>query len=445
MRYIPHTDDEIRRMLDVIGKDSVDDLFEQIPDAIRQTGSLDLPPPLSEPELIDRLRELSENNDGANKACFAGWGSYNHHIPPIVDQILQRSEFATAYTPYQPEVSQGTLQAIFEFQTMVARLLEMDVANASLYDGASSLAEAVLMAARTTRKRTFLVSDGIHPDYLQVVRTYTKNLDFSFRSIPLGPDGRTELDDLAAGLGQEIAGVVVQSPNVFGVIEDLRHVGKIVGPSAAKTIVTFTEPLAYGLLAGPGRFGADIVCGEGQSFGIPAGFGGPYLGLFATTMDNVRNLPGRLCGQTVDAKGREGYVLTLATREQHIRREKATSNICTNQALCALAACVYMAILGARGLPKLARINLAKANYLKDRLTEKGVQIVHSAPTFNEFAYTVKADANDVLEALGESGILGGVPVSMIQGQPNGIVVCVTEKNSKQEMDDYVEIVKRFV
>ena len=445
MRYIPHTEQDIASMLKAIGVESVDALFDQIPEEIRKSAKLNLPGPLAEPDLLQYMSDLAYENDGAGMVCFAGGGSYRHHIPTLISQLLLRSEFYTAYTPYQPEISQGTLQAIFEYQTMVARLLEMEVANASLYDGASALAEAVLMASRSTRKSRFLVSEAVNPDYLETAKTYTANLGFELEMFPVEESGRTDLHHLSEVLDDSIAGVIIQSPNAFGVVEDLRNAGKIIGPSKTRFIVAFTEPLAYGMLAGPGRFGADIVCGEGQSFGIPLSYGGPYLGMFAVNNSDVRKLPGRLCGQTVDQDGRPGYVLTLATREQHIRREKATSNICTNQALCALASCIFMAVMGAKGLPYLAKINHAKAEYLKNALQKAGATITFTAPTFNEFVYETNAGAGDVLSALAEDDIFGGLPVSMPEDEPNKILVCATEVNNRQEMDDYVEIVKEFL
>jgi glycine dehydrogenase subunit 1 len=445
MRYIPHTDDEIEQMLKEIGVKDVASLFEHIPENIRKSARLNLPSPLSEPELVEQLSTLSVENDGAVMACFAGGGAYRHHIPSIIDQLLLRSEFYTAYTPYQPEISQGTLTAIFEFQTMIARLFDMEVANASMYDGASSLAEAFMMAARSTRKKRFLVSDAVNPNYREVVETYAQHLDFEYVNIPIGKDGRTDLQNLAKSLDDTIAGVVLQSPNAFGVIEDLRSAGKIIAPEKAKYIVATTEPLAYGMLAGPGKFGADIVCGEGQSFGIPLSFGGPYLGLFAARKADVRAMPGRLCGQTVDTNGRTGYVLTLSTREQHIKRERATSNICTNQALCALAACIYMAIHGATGMPKLAQINHAKAQYLKTSLKKAGAILPYSAPTFNEFVYETNSNSADVLAAMADEDILGGMPIEVEGQDPTKILVAVTEVNTQAEIDDYVEIVQDFL
>lgn len=443
MRYIPHTKQDITRMLETVGIEDVDALFAHIPESLRQKAILNLPQPLGEHALISHLADLAGQNTGAGMSCFVGAGSYNHHIPPIVDQMLLRSEFLTAYTPYQPEISQGTLQALFEFQTMVARLLEMEVSSASLYDGAGALAEAVIMAARKTRKNRFLVSDGLNPNYRKVVGTYTKNLNYEFIPIPVLENGRTDLHAIAEMQDDEIAAVIVQSPNYFGVIEDLRNAGKIIGPSKARFIVSFTEALAYGMLSGPGKFGADIVCGEGQSLGIPMSFGGPNLGLFTARMADVRNMPGRLCGQTLDKNGQTGYVLTLATREQHIRREKATSNICTNQSLCALAACIYMSCLGASGLPELAKINHAKSTYFKRELAQHGAVMPLSAPTFNEFVYEVKSDADTVLCALNEEGFIGGIKIGREDGRENRILTCVTEMISIQEMDRYVQCVKK--
>jgi glycine cleavage system P protein (glycine dehydrogenase) subunit 1 len=440
MRYIPHTDDEIAEMLETIGCDSVDGLFSCIPECLRESAALNLPEPMSEPELLAHLGGLASRNTGALMTCFAGGGAYRHHTPALVDQLLLRSEFYTAYTPYQPEVSQGTLQAIFEFQTMIARLFDMEVSNASMYDGASSLAEAVLMAWRLTRKKRVLVSEAVHPSYRRVVETYIANLGFELVDLPLGENGRTDLQFLAENLDDSTAAVVLQSPNYFGVIEDLRNAGKIVGPAKTRFVVAVTEPLAYGMLAGPGKFGADIVCGEGQSFGLPVGFGGPYLGLFTVRQSDVRSMPGRVCGRTVDADGQPGYVLTLSTREQHIRRERATSNICTNQALCSLAAGIYLAIAGAEGLSKLAKINHAKSEYLKARLSSAGAQLPFEAPTFNEFVFETKAPSAEVLAELSDNGIIGGTPVP---GSENRILACATETVSKQEIDRYVEIVQR--
>ncbi|RME53734.1 MAG: aminomethyl-transferring glycine dehydrogenase subunit GcvPA, partial [Deltaproteobacteria bacterium] len=338
MRYIPHTDRDIEAMLEAIGVERIEDLFDQIPRQLLEREPLDLPPAMSEPELLRHLRALAAGIEEG--VAFLGAGAYPHHIPSAIPALVGRSEFYTAYTPYQPEISQGTLQAIFEFQTMICQLTGMEVANASLYDGASSVAEGCLMAQRVTRRKRILLSQGLHPEYRQVVRTYTGRSGMTIEEIPLTPEGRTDLDALATALhrgdGGDVACVVIQNPNFFGIVETIEPAAQSAHEAGALMIATFTEALSLALLEAPGKGGADIVAGEGQSFGIPLSFGGPYLGLFAAREAFVRKMPGRIVGQTVDhANQRRGFVLTLATREQHIRRERATSNICTNQGLCA--------------------------------------------------------------------------------------------------------------
>jgi len=440
MRYIPHTDADVARMLEAIGVNHIDELFALLPQSLRLNTPMDLPAPMDEQSLGKHMTDLASK--GPSGPCFAGGGAYRHYIPHAVDHVLRRNEFYTAYTPYQPEVSQGTLQAIFEFQTMIARLLGMEVANASMYDSASATAEAVLMAARATRNKKAIVSAGLHPHHLETIRTYTRWMDIEIVMAPLNPDGHTNVAVVESSLDEQTAAVVVQSPNYLGVLEQTKKIGELVGNSKARFVHTFTEPLAFGLVAPPGECGADIACGEGQSLGIPIGYGGPYLGLFAANKKDVRQMPGRICGETKDADDRRAFCLTLSTREQHIRREKATSNICTNHALMALATTVYMALMGKEGLAQVAQLNYAKAQYLKTELA-KDFALPFDSPTFNEFVWTPKAPAGEVLAALAQEKITGGTLLDgYAQGLDNAILTCVTELISREEIDRYVEIVR---
>jgi glycine dehydrogenase subunit 1 len=372
---------------------------------------------------------------GPNARVFLGAGSYQHYIPAAVSSLLSRSEFVTPYTPYQPEMSQGTLQAIYEYQTLVARLLGMEVANASLYDGASALAEALLMAVRIRKRKKIAVSRVIHPLYRRVVQTYLAPAGIEMVELPYLEDGRTDLAMLD-GI-EDLAAVAVQSPNFFGCIEDLEAVGKAAHGQEAFFIASFTEALVYGLLQAPGRLGADMVCGEGQSLGIPQSFGGPGLGMFATKMAFVRSIPGRLVGKGTDAEGRRGFVLTLATREQHIRREKATSNICTNQSLCALAAAMYMAALGGAGMRELASLNRDKAEYLKGALQKAGFRVAFARPTFNEFVVECPPGFEKTYERLLKRKIVAGLPLARYYPElQNHYLFCVTETKTREDLDD---------
>ena len=386
MRYLPHTNEDVTEMLQVVGAANLDDLFSHIPEDCRFKGELDLPAAMTEWELTDHMAALAGRMASPPEyRVFVGAGSYRHFIPASVPYLLGRSEFSTAYTPYQPEISQGTLQAIFEYQTLTSRLLGMEVANASMYDGASALAEALLMAIRIERgkKTTVAVSKLIHPHYRQVVQTYFEPTGYTIVELPYLPDGST---DLSAVDGIEnLAAIAVQSPNFFGCIEDLKAASDKAHGLKALSVVAFTEPMAYGLFKSPGSQGADIACGEGQSMGIPQSFGGPGLGMFTSLNKYVRNMPGRLIGQTTDRDGKRGFVLTLATREQHIRRERATSNICSNQGLCATMSTMYMASVGGTGIRQLARLNRDKAEYLKSELEKAGFRIPFTRPGFNEF------------------------------------------------------------
>jgi glycine dehydrogenase subunit 1 len=423
-------------MLAAIGLRRLEDLAAILPAGLRLDRSLNLPSPLSEMELIERLGRLSaEGKEGKKWVSFLGGGAYNHFIPAVVDHILRRSEFYTAYTPYQPEISQGTLQAIFEFQTLICQLTGMDIANASVYDGASAVAEAVLMAHRLKGRKRILVSRGVHPDSRSVAGTYTRPLEFLLEPIAYSPAGATDLPALEKAMSAEVAAVVLQQPNFFGCLEDVEKAAEIAHSRGALLIVATQEPLSLALLQAPGAQGADIAVGEAQSFGNGLNFGGPYVGFFAAKEAYLRAMPGRLVGETVDREGRRGFVLAVATREQHIRREKATSNICTNQALCALASLIYMATFGKKGLRELAEMNLSKAEYAKKRLGEVG-SLRFSGPTFNEFTLTLKKDPGPVLSGLLEEGLIGGLALKKFYPEMDReILVCVTERNSREEID----------
>ena len=443
MRYLPHTDEEIREMLAVVGRKSLDELFCSIPEGCRFEGDMPLPEPLDEWRLTDHVDQLARAMQVDEKyRVLIGAGSYHHNIPETIRTIMGRSEFLTAYTPYQPEMAQGTLQGIFEYQTLTARLLGMDVANASIYDGASALAEGLLMGLRIAKKKAKVaVSAAIHPHYREVANTYLEPTCYSTVQLPVGPDGRTDLSGLQDI--DDIAAVAVQSPNFFGVIEDLDALAKQVHDAGLLFIVSFTEPLAYGLTKSPGACGADIVCGEGQSFGMPRSFGGAALGMFACRDEFVRNMPGRLVGETKDLDGKRGFVLTLSTREQHIRREKATSNICSNQGICTQIATMYMASLGGSGLRELAKLNYDKAEYFKARLVEKGAKIVFDSPTFNEFVVEFKEDFRPAYERLLAKKIVAGLELGRFYPEHAGRwLFCVTETASRELMDTVAGEVK---
>ncbi|MCK4389294.1 MAG: aminomethyl-transferring glycine dehydrogenase subunit GcvPA [Desulfobacterales bacterium] len=438
MQYLPHTSEDISSMLQVVRVDNLDGLFCTVPEDCRLKGDLNLPEALTEWELNDHMEALSGSMAVSPEyKVFMGAGSYEHFIPASTSYVLGRSEFVTSYTPYQPEMSQGTLQAIYEYQTLAARLLGMEVATASHYDGATALAESLLMAIRITRRKKVAISSLIHPLYRHVVKTYFEPTGYEV--IELGylkngvtdPAGLDEMDDLAA--------VAVQSPNFFGCIEHLRAIGEKAHDKEALFITSFTEALAYGLLKNPGSQGADIVCGEGQSLGIPRSFGGPALGMLASKKKYMRSLPGRLVGQTKDLDGKRGFVLTLATREQHIRREKATSNICTNNSLCALAAAMYMASVGCSGIRELARLNRDKAEYLKKGLREAGFAITFDSPTFNEFVVEFPAGFEATYGHLLKKKIVPGLSLPPYYPElANHYLLCVTETRTKDDMDALV-------
>ncbi|MFV0437198.1 MAG: aminomethyl-transferring glycine dehydrogenase subunit GcvPA [Desulfopila sp.] len=444
MRYLPHTKEEIAEMLAVVGKSGLDELFSTIPADCRMTGEMELPQAMTEWELNEHMGRIgAQMGVTPCHKVLVGAGSYHHFVPESIRALASRSEFLTAYTPYQPEMAQGTLQGIYEYQTLTARLLGMDVANASIYDGASALAEALLMGLRVKKKRNKVaVSKGVHPHHRQVVRTYLQATDFELVEIPLGEDGRTDLRGLAEN--DELAAVAIQSPNFFGVIEDLMRAGESIHEAGALFVVSFTEPLAYGLVKSPGECGADIACGDGQSFGLSRSFGGPGLGMFACQNSFSRNMPGRLVGQTVDRDGQRGFVLTLSTREQHIRREKATSNICSNQGICAMIAGMHMASLGGTGLRELAQLNYSKAEYCKEQLQQAGGEIVFAAPTFNEFVVRFSRDIEPARKKLFAEGIVAGLGIGKYYPQlKDCYLFCTTETVSRADIDKVVQEVAK--
>ena len=435
-------------MLDAIGARKLEDLFEQIPEKYRLSKPLNLPDPLSETDLLRHFRGLrSPVVSGFSWSSLLGAGAYHHFIPAVVSALTSRSEFYTSYTPYQPEISQGTLQAIFEYQTLMCQLTGMEVSNASMYDGASGLAEAVLMAHRIAKRKKVLVSQAIHPDYRKVIQTYVDPDQQEIVLIPYEKDtGRTDERMLDVLLDEEVSSVAIQSPNFFGVIEDLQRFGEKVHQTGALLIVSFSEAIAYGILKPPGGLGADIVAGEGQSLGIPVSYGGPYLGIFVSRQGFVRNMPGRLVGETVDLEGKRGFVLTLATREQHIRRERATSNICTNEGLCALMATIFLSCLGKEGLREMAMMNLNKAEYTKKAVRRiPGCEVVFSSPTFNEFVLRTKREPERILEKLREERILGGLSLAKYYPElSRHLLVTVTEMLTKEEIDRWAESLKKI-
>jgi glycine dehydrogenase subunit 1 len=442
LRYIPNSPEERAEMLRSVGLASAEELFDSIPAEIRLREHLKTPAAISEMELLAGFEEMAARNSAARRPNFLGAGAYSHYSPTIVDYLIQRSEFFTAYTPYQPEISQGTLQAIFEFQTLVCQLTGMDVANASMYDGSTALAEAVLMAERITRRKKVITSTAVHPEYLDVVDTYVQHYGIELQRLDVDHSSGLTASEALAALDDQTAALVIQSPNFFGCIEDTRALAEKAHAVGALLIVCITEAISLGLLRSPGSNDADIVVAEGQSFGVPLSFGGPYLGLFATRDKYARQIPGRLVGEAYDKQGRRGFVLTLATREQHIRREKATSNICTNEGLIALAATVYMETMGRRGFQEVAQQCLQKAAYAARRISEiDGFSLPYSAPRFNEFVVSAPVAAKELLSRLAaEKNITGGLPLSRYYTErANDFLVCVTETNSRAEIDALVQ------
>jgi len=432
--FIPNTKEEQLQMLNEIGYADFDDLFKDIPEEARIKGELDLPKGKSEIEVSRIMEELAEDNC-VFSSIFRGAGAYNHYVPAAVDAIANKEEFLTAYTPYQAEISQGILQSIFEYQTMICELTGMDISNASMYDGASAAAEACAMA-KDRKRSTIYVSEAVDPRIISVIRTYSFGRDTEVRIVP-AKDGATDNEALKEMLAADpkAACFLMQYPNFYGVIEDADAQAAIVHDSKAQFIMSI-NPIAMGLLKTPGEIGADIVVGEGQPLGLGLAFGGPYLGILATTQKNMRKIVGRLVGETVDSRGERGYVLTLQAREQHIRREKASSNICSNEALCALKASIYLSTIGPKGLKKVATLCTSKAHYLADRLEEAGLKRKYDKEFFHEFVTTCP-DADKLLDTLEDNGILGGLKLN-----DTDILWCCTELNAKEDMDDVVEIAK---
>lgn len=443
MRYLPHTLEDVEAMLEAIGVDAIDDLFEQIPEEFRLDRKLRLPDPKSELALERRLSELAAKNQASSSdtVSFLGAGMYSHHTPHALDQLLLRAEYYTSYTPYQPEISQGTTKSIFEFQSMVAELLGVPIANASMYDGAHATAEAALMAQRVGRKRDKVyVAETVHPEYREVVRTYLSPQEDAYREFGFDMQtGRLSVEALEEAIDdpKEVACVIFQTPNFLGVIEDPRALVEWAHDHKIQVVACFNEPLAFALSTPPGDFDVDICAGEGTSLGIPMGYGGPALGIFGCREKLVRKMPGRLAGYTTDTEGRDGYVLTLSTREQHIRREKATSNICTNQGLMALAAAIYMSLMGKEGIRELAQLNLSRAQYALDVLETTGrAKRVFDGPFFNEFVVETRAPARAIVAEASADGIMPGFDLGRIKPEwQNYLLVAVTETTNRRDID----------
>ena len=440
MRYIPNTQPQQEEMLQAIGLKSSDDLFAMVPEDVRLKRGLDLPAAMSEMELAAHMKRMAARNTSCGDAvCFLGAGAYDHFIPSVVHHLLSRQEFYTAYTPYQPEISQGTLQAIFEFQSMVCMLTGMDVANASMYDGATALAEAAVMACRASGRGEVLISRSVSPQSREVLKTYTHFKDINV--VPLRcENGKTDLNDLESKITEDTAAVVVQSPNFFGVIEEIELIAELAHRHKVALIVS-CDPISLGRLKSPGALGADIAVGEGQPLGNRVSYGGPYLGFFAAKEKWLRKMPGRIVGETVDKNGKRGFVLTIQAREQHIRREKATSNICSNEALCALAATIYLTAMGRQGLREVAEQCAAKSRYAYDRLLATGAfEPAFDAPFFREFALRYKGDVATLNAKLLKDGIIGGYDLGRDYDELTGAwLVAVTEKRTKAEIDDLAE------
>jgi len=437
-RYLPMTETDKQAMLETIGVASVDDLFSDIPEQVRFKGEYNIKKAKSESALLKELTQLAgKNADLRSHTSFLGAGVYDHYIPVIVDHVISRSEFYTAYTPYQPEISQGELQAIFEFQTMICELTGMDVANSSMYDGGTALAEAAMLSAGHTRRKKILVSSAVHPESKEVLNTYAKGQQLEVVEIPY-KNGVTDVDALNQLMDQDVAAVIVQYPNFFGGIEPLKEIEEIAHTDKSLFVVS-SNPLALGVLTPPGLFGADIVIGDAQVFGIPTGFGGPHCGYFAVTNKLLRKIPGRLVGQTVDEEGRRGFVLTLQAREQHIRRDKATSNICSNQALNAIAASVSMTALGKKGVKEMAIANIQKANYAKKALKENGIEVVFEGAIFNEFVVKLTKPVKEINQQLLLKNIIGGYDLGRDYPElANHMLIAVTELRTKEEIDTFV-------
>lgn len=439
MNYVPNTLDQREQLLARIGVKSIDELFKDIPETVRLKTSLNVPGGLAEQDLVKLVKGIANRNGNLEEyTSYLGAGAYEHYIPSYVDQLLLRSEFYTAYTPYQPEISQGTLMAIYEYQTLVCELTGMDAANASMYDGASALAEAALMSCDATRRKKVLVPTTIHPEYREVLQTYLPPRGVEMIEVP-SKDGIVDLDALEKCLEKDVAGVLLQSPNFFGAVEKAEQIGKLAHDQGALFIMS-VNPVSIGLLKSPGELGADIVVGEGQPFGNPLNYGGPYLGYLATRDKYVRRMPGRIVGATTDKNGKKGYVLTLQAREQHIRREKATSNICSNEALCALAFTIHLTGLGKKGLKDMANLNLQKAHYAAQEIAKlPGMRLAYDQPFFHEFVIETKVSPTQINQELLKDKIIGGLDLSRFYPElDHHLLFCVTETKSKADIDQLV-------
>ncbi|RAS78337.1 aminomethyl-transferring glycine dehydrogenase subunit GcvPA [Priestia endophytica] len=440
-RYLPDTNQDQKEMFSLLNISSVNELFEDLPTEIRLEKELNIQPATSESLLMKKMQNLALQNRNANQyPNFLGAGTYDHYIPSVVNHITSRSEFYTAYTPYQPEISQGELQAIFEFQTMVCELTGMEVANSSMYDGFTSLAEAASLAVTSTRRSQILVSKAVHPESRAILDTVAYGQEYMVKEVDLTVDC-TNLEKLNEYANEDTAAIIVQYPNFFGSIEDLVEIKKVAEINGAALIVS-ANPLALGLLQTPGKLGADIVVGDMQPLGIPMSFGGPHCGYFAVNKKLMRKVPGRIVGQTTDEQGKRGFVLTLQAREQHIRRDKASSNICSNQALNALASSICMTALGKQGIRHMAQLNFEKAGYMVKRLKEKGMIIINQAPFFNEFVVELPIPAKEVNAKLLEAGIIGGFDLGHDYGLEHQMLIAVTEQRTKEEIDQFVEVLE---
>jgi glycine dehydrogenase subunit 1 len=441
--YLPNTPSEVEEMLKVIGVSSIDDLFKNI-DSQYAPKSFNLPEGKSEFEVFEYIKSLASKNC-SNLVPFIGGGYYDHYVPAAVGALVSRGEFYTAYTPYQPECSQGTLQALYEFQSSICTLTNMESSNASLYDGATALYEAAMMAIRITKREKIIIDGGVSPIYRKILKTYTSNLNFEFQETPV-VHGQSDRDEIYKLIDDQTAAVVLQNPNFFGAMDDHSDIVKKAHEKGA-LVIQSVYPIALGLMKTPGEMDVDIVTGEGQSLGLPLNFGGPYLGFMATKKKFIRKMPGRIIGQTIDKEGRQCFVNTLQAREQHIRREKATSNICTNVSLCALQALVFMSLLGREGFKELAQLNLNKAEFAKQQINLiDGVEVKQSAPTFNEFTVHLPVNASLVVEKMVERGIAGGFPLDRYyKDMENYMIVAVTEKRTKKEIETYVQTLKEVL
>ncbi len=447
MSYISLSEEDKKEMLGKIGVGSIEELFKSIPEKLRLKKELNVPPPLREPELLQHFQSLAEENKYQEFLSFLGAGAYRHFIPSSVDYLSTRGEFLSPYTPYQPEISQGTLQTIFEFQTLICQLTGMEISNASLYDGASSVAEAVLMANRIIGRSKVILSSVLHPEYRATVRTYARNLGLIVEEVGYGREGTVSLEELKESLDEKTCAFVVQSPNFFGEIEDVSTVSELAHGMGALSVVVVTDPVSLGVLEAPGKLGADIVCGEGQALGMPLSFGGPSLGFMACAKQFLRQFPGRIAGETKDADGKKGYVLTLSTREQHIRRERATSNICTNQAWCALRATIFLECLGKRGLREMAWQNIQKAHFALEKMVAiGGIRQKFGGKFFNEFVVEFPQKYEDIQHELREKGIIGGLDLEKFYPElKNCALFCVTEVYKREDIERLEEALREIL